>query len=413
MLLELTNQRKIFISFFIFGLLNNILYVIILSAAIDLVGSATPKASVLLADVVPSFGFKLVAPFFIHLIPYKARLRILVALSSGGMLLISLTSKDSIAIKIIGIMLASLSSGMGEVTFLQLTHYFTEDAVGGFSSGTGGAGLFGSFLFLLFTNIMGIRVWVVLLAFAVAPLGFLATYYFVLPTPSHEYHSVGNEEPMPMSEPEQEEVFVMSENQDKYTDLKHHIRTTMEKIKPLLVPFMLPLVTVYIAEYVINQGISPTLLFPLDELPHWLFASYRDIYVVYNFLYQLGVFISRTSVTFGIRIRHLYLLSILQAINVVITLVQSVYDFPFTKIWLLLALIIYEGLLGGAAYVNTFVSVREQVPQSQREFCMGSVSISDSLGIVLAGLINWWLEPTLCDWQVQRGRDWCLKGGSA
>ena len=39
---------------------------------------------------------------------------------------------------------------------------------------------------------------------------------------------------------------------------------------------------------------------------------------------------------------------------------------------------------------------------------MGCVSISDSLGIVIAGCINWWLE--LCHLQVARGRDWCLKG---
>lgn len=37
------------------------------------------------------------------------------------------------------------------------------------------------------------------------------------------------------------------------------------------------------AEYIINQGISPTLLFPLDEMP---FDRYRDAYVTYGTLYQ-------------------------------------------------------------------------------------------------------------------------------
>lgn len=39
----------------------------------------------------------------------------------------------------------------------------------------------------------------------------------------------------------------------------------------------------YLAEYVINQGISPTLLFPIDEMP---FDRYRDAYVTYGTLYQ-------------------------------------------------------------------------------------------------------------------------------
>lgn len=46
--------------------------------------------------------------------------------------------------KIFGIVLASTSSGLGELTFLQLTHFFGEWSLPAFSSGTGGAGLVGS-----------------------------------------------------------------------------------------------------------------------------------------------------------------------------------------------------------------------------------------------------------------------------
>ncbi|CCG22619.1 Yhc3 protein [Candida orthopsilosis Co 90-125] len=419
-MIPLQNSTKIFTSFFIFGLLNNILYVIILSAAIDLVGSATPKGVVLLADIMPSFTFKLVAPFFIHLIPYKTRLFSLVGLSSTGMLLISLSSQQAIVVKIFGIMLASLSSGMGEVSFLQLTHFYTggnadgDSSIGisGFSSGTGGAGLCGSFLFMLMTNMLGIPVTIVLLLFAICPLGFLATYYLLLPLPDHEYHEIEDT----LFDESSEEIGIDTGPVDLESStialITQHFKTTLGKIQPLIVPFMIPLSMVYISEYVINQGIAPTLLYPLEDLPRWLFTSYRDIYVVYGFLYQLGVFISRSSISFGIRIKRLYLLSVLQFVNVIITIIQSVYDFPFTSIWLLLILILYEGLLGGFSYVNTFVSVSEGVPKTKREFSMGCVSVSDGLGIAIAGCINLWLEKKLCGLQVDRGRDWCLNGGS-
>ena len=37
----------------------------------------------------------------------------------------------------------------------------------------------------------------------------------------------------------------------------------MQLLKPMLLPFILPLVLVYFFEYTINQGVAPTLLYPL------------------------------------------------------------------------------------------------------------------------------------------------------
>ncbi|CUM50869.1 Protein BTN1 [Debaryomyces fabryi] len=412
MQLLIPESSIVFASFFIFGLLNNILYVVILSAAIDLVGLATPKATVLLADIIPSFAIKVMAPFFVGLISYRTRIWMLVGLSSFGMLVISLTSDDSINAKIMGICMASFSSGLGEVTFLQLTHFYQREySIAGFSSGTGGAGLLGSFVFMLLTNMLGMKVWVVLFLFAVLPLGFLMAFYVMLPKAG------GGDEPAYETLDNIEEGDGPSINASFSPSqselLKGHVFSTIQNIIPLVKPYMLPLCLVYVSEYVINQGISPTLLFPLDELPHWLFSSYRDIYVVYGFLYQLGVFVSRSSISFGIRIKRLYLLSALQFANVLITLYQSMNDKPFSSIWLLLVLVFYEGLLGGFLYVNTFMSVSEEVSKTKREFSMGCVGISDTFGILLAGCINWLLEPHLCSLQVNRGRDWCLTGGGA
>ena len=42
---------------------------------------------------------------------------------------------------------------------------------------------------------------------------------------------------------------------------------------------MLPLFTVYVSEYLINQAISPTLLFPLASTP---FTRFRDFYPTYS-----------------------------------------------------------------------------------------------------------------------------------
>lgn len=395
-------NKSIFIRFLGFGLINNILYVVILSAAVDLVGNQTPKAVVLLADILPSFLFKLAAPFYIHLIPYKLRIWLLVCLSCCGMLIISLI--NSINLKIMGVCLASLSSGLGEVTFLQLTHYYDElYSIGGFSTGTGVAGIGGSFIFMLLTNILDLPTYLALLTFSIIPVGFIFLYYS-LPSPDVVQYQQIRDESLRSEDDEEPHLGVIEPNR-----FKSHIIKTISQIKPLLIPFMIPLCSVYLCEYVINQGISPTLLFPLDTLPHWLFSTYRDMYVVYGFLYQLGVFISRSSITFGIKFRKLYVMSLLQFVNVVITLNQAVNFWPFTNIWVLCVLIFYEGLLGGLSYANTFVSVSETSSKINREFNMGCVGMSDSLGVVFAGLISYKLEPTLCRIQVSSGRDWCTK----
>lgn len=398
------NDPKVFISFFIFGLLNNVLYVIILSAAIDLVGESTPKAIVLLADILPAFVFKLVSPFFIHKLPYKLRIYLLVALSCIGLLIISLIT--NINWRIFGITLASLSSGMGEITWLQLTHYYSPKiSLGGFASGTGGAGIFGSFYYMFLTLILRIKSWKVLLLSSFIPFGFLIVFYSLLPPLQDD--SIINYEPILENLDDNSIIIdepIIYKSNDQFTS----IINTIHQIKPLIIPYMIPLTTVYMSEYIINQGISPTLLFPLNKVPRWLFQSYRDMYVVYGFLYQFGVFISRSSINFNIRIKKLYLLSILQFLNVIILIFQSKNNWPFKSIWVLMLVIFYEGLLGGFSYINTFMSVSEEVHHDDREFSMGCVSISDSLGIVMAGCISWWLEPYLCHHQVKNGQDWCL-----
>ena len=64
------------------------------------------------------------------------------------------------------------------------------------------------------------------------------------------------------------------------------------------------------------------------------------------------------------------------------------------SIWIIFGIILFEGLLGGGAYVNTFYRITKEIPATRREYAMGVVTLSDSIGITLAGFIampthNW------------------------
>ena len=158
---------------------------IVLSAALDLVGPNVPKGVVLLADVIPSFGTKLIVPYIIHVVPYSARILIFVTLSAIGMLLVALTPTyaegGTVSTKLAGIVLASLSSGGGELSFLGLTHFYGHFSLASWGSGTGAAGLVGAGAYALATTSLGFSVKATLLASACLPVVMLVSFFMILP----------------------------------------------------------------------------------------------------------------------------------------------------------------------------------------------------------------------------------------
>lgn len=392
---------------------------IILSAAQDLIGNL-PKGIVLLADVMPSFVTKLVAPYFIHRVPYSVRIPIFAGLSATGMLLIALTpSTGSVPLKMLGVVLASLSSGGGELSFLGLTHYYGHMSLAAWGSGTGGAGLAGAGLYVMLTTWMGFSVRDSLLASAFLPAVMLLSFFVILPL--RQSTAFKSYEALPERDLADDDVDDMPagnasssllapgpavattaysahpEGQHSASFVAH-----LKRARALVIPYMLPLFIVYVAEYTINQGVSPTLLFPLESSP---FAHHRDFYPFYNFLYQVGVFISRSSTPF-VRIHHVYIPSFLQVGNLVLLTLHALLNF-IPSVYIVFLVVFWEGLLGGAVYVNTFAEIIENVPVAEREFSLGATSVADSAGICMAGFISMAVEVWLCDWQVRHGRDWC------
>ncbi|KAI5462064.1 batten's disease protein Cln3 [Mariannaea sp. PMI_226] len=415
------NDLKVVVAFWLFGLINNVLYVIILSAAQDLVGSL-PKGVVLLADVLPSFLTKLVAPYFIHRVPYNIRILVFIALSVVGMCMVALTpASQSAAIKLVGVVLASFSSGGGELSFLGLTHYYGHVSLAGWGSGTGAAGLVGAGLYVVMTEWWGFTVRTSLLFSACLPAVMFISFFVVLPHGPLDRGKQEGYDAVPEIDFEEEEVQGMPQSTASSallapgpsvasTALSMHsspetsLRNNLKRARSLFFPYMLPLLLVYVAEYTINQGVSPTLLFPLEESP---FHEYRGFYPFYGFLYQLGVFISRSS-TPWFRIHYLYLPSLLQVGNLILLTLHAVFYF-IPSVYIVFVIIFWEGLLGGAVYVNCFAEIMENVPVEDREFSLGATSVSDSGGICIAGFIGIVMETRLCNYQVAHGRDWCQR----
>lgn len=128
---------------------------------------------------------KLCAPYFIHAIPYPVRVLLFSALSTLGMLLVALTPTytdgGSITTKMAGVVLASLSSGGGELSFISLTHFYGPFSLASWGSGTGGAGLIGAGAYALATTTLGLSSQNTIFASAFFPLIMLASFFIILP----------------------------------------------------------------------------------------------------------------------------------------------------------------------------------------------------------------------------------------
>uniref|UniRef100_A0A3Q3RIN5 Battenin n=1 Tax=Mastacembelus armatus TaxID=205130 RepID=A0A3Q3RIN5_9TELE len=414
------------------GLCNNFAYVVMLSAAHDILkkqesenGTASTTftlsvdfhgrnssnssrydcnpistAAVLLADILPTLIIKICAPFVIHKLPYGIRVLLCAVMAATSFLLVSFSS--AVWMSILGVIFASFSSGLGELSFLSLTVFFTRDVLQGWGSGTGAAGVAGSFLYSGLTQI-GLSPQTTLLIMLVVPVTMLISYFFLLVPPpslpqwkSRNYVAVSSEDRRRLVDGSEDE------EQDKstpgachkfslYTNFYRHLYGYM--IIPLgscdqgLLKFVIPLGVVYFAEYFINQGLMELLYFPNFYLSH------AEQYRWYQTLYQFGVLVSRSSLC-CLKIRKLCALSLLQVVNAVLLLFAVRYQF-LCSAWVVFPIVFYEGLLGGAAYVNTFYFISKEV--RQREFAMAAASVGDSLGIALAGLSAFPVHRYFCN----------------
>ena len=128
---------------------------------------------------------KLCAPYFIHTITYPARVLLFSAFSAAGMLLIALTPQytdgGTIVTKMAGVVLASMSSGGGELSFISLTHFYGPFSLASWGSGTGGAGLIGAGAYALATTTMGLSSKNTIFASAFLPFIMLISFFTILP----------------------------------------------------------------------------------------------------------------------------------------------------------------------------------------------------------------------------------------
>lgn len=199
------------IGFWILGLCNNFAYVIMLSAAHDILKDQEQKdhreshnttttpatvnetylecneistGAILLADILPTLVIKLTAPFFILHLSYKIRVLTCVLFSLASFLVVSYST--GIWMSIIGVVCASISGGLGETTYFAFSSFFEKNVISAYSSGTGGAGIFGALSYAGLTSV-GLSPRKTLLVMTIVPALMFISFFIVIKKPRHFY----------------------------------------------------------------------------------------------------------------------------------------------------------------------------------------------------------------------------------
>lgn len=261
--------------------------------------------------------------------------------------------------------------------FIFFLHVNRRNVVSTWSSGTGGAGIIGSFSYALLKS-LGVSSVNTMLLMLIVPLIEGAAFWILLRNPTA------------IPKKDSEASFQISPDEEYGSDGSSDKFTIGDKIRfiPTLLKYMLPLGLVYLFEYFINQGLFELIFF--DNI--WIDQStqYRWLHVDY----QIGVFISRSSVNV-FQLNRIWIMSVFQFANILLLLTEVV-TFVTPSIWIVFVVVLWEGLLGGGAYVNTFYRMSKEIPANRMKFAMGIVPVSDAIGIALAGALAMPAHNALC-----------------
>ncbi len=394
------------LGFWLLGFFNNVAYVVNNAGAGDIVPG--DYGLIYVCGVLPSFLIKLTAPYWFHFVPYRVR----VAVSGGCVALnfVLVMYGPSVEAKLLGVALGAVQSGLGEATLLAMSQFYAEPkrCLVMWSSGTGFAGPGGYILSLYVLSALP-TIGRLIVGELVAVCYLLA--FFVVLEPPWIDRVRGPLRRRPPNDGGSRSGCDSSTGGYLFTCVKSSSTSDEPTEAPAAVPmteamsvgermqrtlrlwpYLVPLFLVYWSEYAIQAGTWTAFAFAPERVSSR--ADRDQAYRYLNFMYQWGVFISRSS---GMLVsadrRLLWLMPVLQCALLGFFYADAAYQ--FWNGWSLLLPAFVVGLLGGAVYVNAFTLIDREVEPAFREFALTTASVADSLGIIAADVTSMFLQACL------------------
>ncbi|EKE42796.1 BTN1 protein, putative [Entamoeba nuttalli P19] len=408
-----------YIGFFIIGTINNINFVVVNSAASSLCSFFKAdkwNPLILWCNVFAGLILRILNILFLYKIPIKIRLlfsTIFNLVGLFGMVLCILlqeytqtTSFIFFGLCLFMILIIGGVQSFAESVILSYSGRFPPEMVNGWSSGTGFAGVAGSGLYLFFTglNIPNTISFTCLTPFCVI----YAIVFFFMIKPE-------------VSRNEEQQILINDTNNDRkqekehneYDSIKEELKneldlmideqkeegTFLEKLKSgIKMTWWLGtnLTLIYFFEYVINPG-AIYVAFNKEKSEESNNFFIKNFYEVLAFCYQLGVFISRSSLPL-FKIKPVWILTIIQCVLCIFMSIQGNLHFMYNEwgIWLMIVIMLVVGLVGGSGYVQVMYWIlTKQMKKEQRELGISFVTILNTLAVLASSLLSLLLNETL------------------
>lgn len=380
----------------------------------------TSTATILVADVLPALLVKLVYPLFLFNIKTSYKMLAVIAINIASLIITALAQIPVIIFT--GVVLTSIASGLGDPTILSLTPQYHRVSLSGFGIGTGICGVVCALSYTIMKMFMSVEQ--VLLSALVMPVIMAIAYFYMIkpiedevdeetrPKLDTSKESIGSNNSIPKldgqrdnSDPinlatevekegctETSSLIAIKDDTKQQDDQSLVELTRDEKIKivPQILKYFFPLFAVYLFEYFINQGLYELIYYPeITSINHA--AQYRWFQVTY----QVGVLISRSSLEF-FKVKQLWLMVVLQGLNAVFLTLDVFGKIHVPSFYLMIAIILYEGLLGGLCYVNAYYRALTELNPRYKSFAISVISNSDTSGITLAAIFALPVHDYIC-----------------
>lgn len=432
-------------AFFSLGVLNNTSYVIMLAAAKSLSEGGT--GLVYIANILPGILVKLSAPYWFDRVTYQSRVSMAAVCMALAFFITGYSERElqypnnSVLLPylpFVGVALVSLQCGLGEATLLAAAGKCDsiqsspnqpidpERSKGrcltAWSSGTGAAGLIGYLWTVAGTQWLDCGVASTILSALVLAILYVLIYGIVLWDIDDEkcpatsalsqdielsgelLHADATEKSLEMEsmQTQQTNSYQESGTTEEISEPGQPIdaRNNSERNSPFkftlsLWPYTVPLFVVYAAEYACQAGVWTAMGFPIEDS-----TKRNQFYQTSNWLYQAGVFVSRSSGTFlTLSPRTLWILPLLQVLNLIFFSLIALQS-PHTS-WLynqpvLYATSVWTGVLGGAVYVHGYKRILVDFQgTSLTEVALATTSVAEGMGILMADILGLFLQGCL------------------
>jgi len=400
------------LCFYIFGTMSFFYQEMLYTASEDILsGRKLPTSVIIVTFVTPLAAVKLIAPWFIQRISYVFKICFIATFMVAGLVLIIFVNE--MHLKMVGIALNALSTGMAEVVFLSLTSFYPQVCISSFVAGTGMASLVSP---LYYT---GITTWSCVspkmaIMFTIPLPVLLLIFYALL---DKDLITNGNRSGEEHSNVKYTIIGSTSDTHspDQSVALPEKPPCSEKlRIGLKILPFIIPLFLSFFAEYLSNSSVITSIAFPESHLRP------RDHFLFYSLAYRSGKFFGRSYLFIFaclpqdtlefLSCNKTWVFAVLEMSHLIFFLFESWYHFV-SYVWIIIALCSTLGLVAGMIVVHSPHAVSRYVSPEEKEFALGLLTVGNSLGGLVAGFVGLAVEPFLtekCTQHFSTTREFCF-----